>query len=203
MGKVKILSEERILDSYIKIDKATVEHEMPNGEKTTYSRFKVDRPDAVVALVCNKSENTVILVRQFRYPVASNGYKENVLEAVAGKIDSGETPMQAVVRELEEEIGYIIPEHSLTFIGETFVSPGYTTEKFHLFIAQVDNTMKISEGGGLASEHEDIELVELHMDTFIGMLQNNEIKDAKTFMLAQALVLRKISADLSSVLLGL
>lgn len=192
MGRVSIISEERVFDSYLKVDKANVEHELNDGEKATYSRFKLTRPDAVVALVCNLDEQKVIMVRQFRYPVASTNAGENILEAVAGKIDAGEDPKQALVRELEEEIGYRVPEEKLDFICEAYVSPGYTTEKFHLFIVQVTNDMRVSDGGGLATEHEDIELVEIPLDDFIDLFKNGELRDAKTIMLAQALIIKSV-----------
>lgn len=98
---IKTHSEARDYNEYFKIDKIIVD-EFEDGKYTTsYSRYKLTRPDAVTILVFNEDTQNVILVKQFRYPIMGH-VKENILEAVAGKIDAGESPKRAAVRELEE-----------------------------------------------------------------------------------------------------
>jgi hypothetical protein len=65
------------------------------------------------------------------------------------------------------------------------MSPGAVTEKIHFFVAEYDPTMKIGSGGGLASEGEDIEVVELPIDEALEMVGDGRIVDAKTIMLLQ------------------
>ena len=74
------------------------EVELPNGKRTT--REVVEHADAVVVLPLDQS-GRALLVRQYRYPIG-----QDLLEAPAGGIDSGEAPEQAAQRELQEEIGY-------------------------------------------------------------------------------------------------
>ena len=179
MGKVTVISEERVYDEYLKIDKGIVKHEK-NGSTEEYSRYKLTRPDAVACLVLNKDTDKFILVKQFRFPIAHRE-GENVLEVAAGKIDEGETPREAAVRELKEELGYEIDPKELEDAHSLYASPGYSTEKIHFFIAYVTNDMKISDGGGLESEHEDIEIVEIDTFSLTEMVARGEITDLKTY----------------------
>lgn len=182
--KIKVLDEERAFDSYFKVDRALIHHQLTETEATTYSRYKLTRPDAVTILVFNEDTKKVILVKQFRYPIIHHT-TENVLEAVAGKIDKGETPEQAAVRELHEEVGYKISESQLGTPIEIFASPGYSTEKIYIFLAVVKNSDKDpNAGGGVAGEHEDIEIVEIDIHEFMSKIKSNEIKDSKTIISA-------------------
>ena len=65
------------------------------------------------------------------------------------------------------------------------MSPGAVTEKIHFFVAEYDPTMKVGSGGGLASEGEDIEVLELTLDQALAMIGDGRIVDAKPIMLLQ------------------
>lgn len=182
--QIRVLTEERVLDAYFKVDMAEVEETQLDNTSITYSRFKLTRPDAVTILVFNEDTNQVILVKQFRYPIIHHT-SENVLEAVAGKIDAGETPKQAAIRELLEEIGYRIPESRLSNPIEIFASPGYSTEKIYIFLAVVKNSDRDHDfGGGIQTEHENIEIIEMDVKEFLRQVHSNEIKDSKTIIAA-------------------
>ncbi len=90
----------------------------------------LDKSDAVCFVLFNETKEKVILVKQFR-----PGPKDYTLEIVAGLIDKGENPEEAVFRELREETGYT--EEDVTDIKKLpqglFVSPGYTTENLYFF----------------------------------------------------------------------
>jgi nudix-type nucleoside diphosphatase (YffH/AdpP family) len=124
----------------------------------------------------------VVLVRQLRYPAYVNGYDDLLIEAPAGLLD-GETPELRIRAEAEEEIGYRLGEIKKIF--EAFMSPGAVTEKVHFFVAEYQPAMKIGTGGGLASEGEDIEVLELPFDEALAMTSDRRIVDAKTIMLLQ------------------
>ena len=72
------------------------------------------------------------------------------------------------------------------------MSPGSVTEVLHFFIAAYSKSMKISEGGGIEHEQEDIEVLEISIDKAMKMIETNEIKDAKTIMLLQYVKLYNI-----------
>jgi ADP-ribose pyrophosphatase len=179
---IKTHSELREYNDYFKIDSITVDEFEDGIYKSTYKRFRLTRQDAVTVLVFNEDTNSVILVKQFRYPISHHS-DENILEAVAGKIDAGETPSQAAVRELWEEIGYKIPVERLGKSIEMFASPGYSTEKITIFLAVVkDSDKDPGAGGGVQGEHENIEVVEMDINEFMQKIQSNEIKDSKTII---------------------
>jgi len=101
-----------------------------------------------------------------------------------------ESAEACIVREVEEETGYKIsrPEK----IGEAYMSPGAVTEIIHFFIAEYADNDKVGEGGGLLSEHEDIEVLELDFAQVWSMLDAGEIRDAKTIILLQHAKLHNI-----------
>ena len=65
------------------------------------------------------------------------------------------------------------------------MSPGSVTEKLHFFVAEYDPAMRVGSGGGLADEGEDIEVLELPIDSALAMISDGRIVDAKTIMLLQ------------------
>jgi nudix-type nucleoside diphosphatase (YffH/AdpP family) len=121
-------------------------------------------------------------VRQFRYPAFVNGCDDLLIEAAAGLLDN-ETPEARIRAEAEEETGYRLGE--ITKIFEAFMSPGAVTEKLHFFVAEYEPRMRVGTGGGIASEGEEIEVLELPIDQALAMIRDGRIADAKTIMLLQ------------------
>lgn len=183
---IELISEERDYDKYLKIDKATVKETSESGEETTYSRFKLTRPDAVAVILYNSDDDTVVLIKQHRYPTHGK-VTGDIFEIVAGKMDEGEDPAETAIREVEEEVGYKIPEDKLIYKSSFFVSPGYSSEIIHLYAASVTNSDRVSNGGGLQGEHENIEIFHIPAPEFFNMFVTGEIIDAKSIIGANAL----------------
>jgi len=197
MEKIKVLSESRALDSYFKVDKALVSHDKGDGTTETYPRYKLTRPDAVAVLIVNEDTEKVTLVKQFRYPIADKE-PNGVLEIVAGKMDEGETPEQTAIREVMEEVGYEINLECLSLPTIAYASPGYSSEKIYTYIATVNNKMKVASGGGLESEHESIEIIEIEVQKFMEMVRDGEIIDSKTLIAAYNLLLQSLQLLIDS-----
>jgi nudix-type nucleoside diphosphatase (YffH/AdpP family) len=125
---------------------------------------------------------TLILTRQFRFPAFVNGHDGMLIEAPAGLLDQA-TPEARIRAEAEEETGYRVG--TVRKIFEAFMSPGSVTEKLHFFVAEYDTAAKSGNGGGVASEGEDIEVLELPFATALRMVESGEIADGKTIMLLQ------------------
>jgi nudix-type nucleoside diphosphatase (YffH/AdpP family) len=177
------LKDVRVLsDRHYTLKSATFDWRRADGEWQTQRREIFDRGDAAALLPYNLPQRTVVLVRQLRYPAYVNGYDDLLIEAPAGLLD-GETPEERIRAEAEEEIGYRLGEIKKIF--EAFMSPGAVTEKIHFFVAEYRPAMKIGAGGGLASEGEDIEVLELPVDEALAMTADRRIVDAKTIMLLQ------------------
>jgi nudix-type nucleoside diphosphatase (YffH/AdpP family) len=130
----------------------------------------------------NLANRTVVLTRQFRLPAYLAGHDDLLIEAAAGMLDD-DTPENRIRAEAEEEIGYRL--HDVRKVFEAFMSPGSVTEKLHFFVAEYEAAMRISDGGGLADEGEDIEVLELSIDSALAMIADGRIADAKTIMLLQ------------------
>jgi ADP-ribose pyrophosphatase len=82
-----------------------------------------------------------------------------------------------------EETGFRVRD--IRFLFKSYTSPGSSTEVIHFFAATVDTTDRISDGGGLTEEHEDIEVLEIPLREALAMIETGEIFDAKTIMLLQ------------------
>jgi nudix-type nucleoside diphosphatase (YffH/AdpP family) len=189
---VKIIEESRVYDGYTKVDEALIAYQTKNGEYSNYKRQKVTRPDAVTGLVYNTDNESVILVKQHRYPIQTEKRSGFIYEAVAGTMEKGEDPKKTFIRECFEEIGYILDEQKVEYCFSAYASPGYSTEKVHYFIATVNKKNKAKgAGGGLKSENENIEVCEINYLIFKGMMDGN-IDDAKTKLLAYEAHYRKL-----------
>jgi nudix-type nucleoside diphosphatase (YffH/AdpP family) len=180
--RVRIKNVEILSDDYYLLKKTRFEYRRANGEWQEQTRETYNRGNCATILPYNLAQHTVILVRQFRYPAYVNGYDDLLIEAAAGVLD-GEAPEVRIRAEAEEETGYRLGEVKKIF--QAFSSPGTVTEKQHFFIAEYDPAMRISSGGGLADEGEDIEVLELPIDQALAMIVDGGIVDAKTIMLLQ------------------
>jgi nudix-type nucleoside diphosphatase (YffH/AdpP family) len=172
---VRLLSNEHYVLKAVAFD-----YRRGNGEWQTLHREVFDRGHAAALLPYNPSSRTVVLLRQFRLPAYLSGHDDLMVEAVAGMLDD-ETPEKRIRAEAEEETGYRL--HHVRKVFEAFMSPGAVTEKLHFFVAEYDPSMRIGDGGGIAEEGEDIEVLELPIDQAIAMIADGRIADAKTIML--------------------
>ena len=180
---IKIKSKDLLSDNWYHLYKVTYDIRNSEGEWETQIREVYDRGNGAVILLYNKVKRTVILTRQFRLPSYLNGNKSGLLiEACAGLLEE-DNAEECVIRETEEETGYKISKVEKIF--ESYMTPGAVTEILHFFVAEYDSNMKVSEGGGLEEEQEDIEVLELDFDKAYRMIRAGGIKDAKTIMLMQ------------------
>ncbi len=179
--KIQITKTELLSDNWYLLNKVTFEFTPENGEPEIQRREVYDRGNGAAILLYNKAKQTVILTRQFRLPTFLNGNESGMMiEVCAGLLDE-KNPEDCIKRETEEETGYRIQDVKKVF--EAYMSPGAVTEILYFFTAEYQPEMKVSEGGGLASEHEYIEVLELDFNQALEMVYNGEIRDAKTIML--------------------
>jgi nudix-type nucleoside diphosphatase (YffH/AdpP family) len=190
MANIQIIKSEVLSDNWYVLRKITYEFTQPNGTVQVHSREAYDRGNGATILLYNKEAGTVILTRQFRLPTYVNGNPDGMMiEACAGLLDQ-DNPEDCIRRETEEETGYKITEIQKVF--EAYMSPGSVTEILYLFIAAYSKSMKVSDGGGVEHEQENIEVLEIPIHQAMEMVQSGEIKDAKTMMLLQYIKLHGI-----------
>lgn len=180
---ITILKNELLSDNWYFLNKVTFDYKMGSENSETQVREVYDRGNGAVILLYNRANKTVVLTRQFRLPTYLNGNLSGmVIEACAGLLD-GDNPMDCIIRETEEETGYRLSAVKKVF--QSYMSPGSVTEILHFFIGEYQSEMKVSEGGGVANEHENIEVLEYPFDIAYQMIASGEIIDAKTIMLLQ------------------
>ena len=162
----KMVSSQTIFDG--KIIKVTLDQaQLPDG--TLAAREVVYHPGGVAVLALDE-DKTVYLVRQYRYPI-----QQLLLELPAGKLDHGaeEDPVLGAQRELSEETGLEAAEW--TYLGYTLASPGFCTEKLHMYLARGLTRKKqhLDEDEFLNAESHDLE-------ELVQMIYDCKIQDGKT-----------------------
>ena len=180
--RIRVHNVRVLSDNHYTLKTTTFEWRRGNGEWQVQHRESYDRGNGATLLPYNLARRTVVLVRQFRYPAYVNGYDDLLIEAAAGLLDNA-SPEARIRAEAEEETGYRLGEIKKIF--EAFMSPGSVTEKLHFFVAAYEPSMQVGSGGGIADEGEDIEVLELSIDSALDMIGDGRIADAKTIMLLQ------------------
>jgi len=180
---IKMKSVDILSDNWYTLRKYTYDYLNAKGEYETQEREAYDRGNGAAILLYNKQKYTVVLTRQFRLPSYVNGNLSGMLiESCAGLLDN-DNPEVCIRKESEEETGYKL--QFVQKIMEAYMSPGAVTEILHYFVAEYNEEMKVSEGGGLEEEQENIEVLELDFDVAYNMIATGEIRDGKTIILLQ------------------
>ncbi|MEJ7738957.1 MAG: GDP-mannose pyrophosphatase NudK [Chitinophagaceae bacterium] len=178
---VRIQKTEILCHNWHTLKKVTYDYLKKDGSWQTQSREAYDRGNGATILLYNREQRSVILTRQFRLPTFINGNETGMLiEACAGLLDL-DNAEDCIKRETEEETGYQILQVQKIF--EAYMSPGSVTEILYFFVAEYSKEMKVADGGGLAHDEEDIEVMEIPLESAINMIHEGKIKDGKTIML--------------------
>ncbi|RZJ64368.1 MAG: NUDIX domain-containing protein [Flavobacterium sp.] len=186
---IKIREKITLSDNHYLLEKVTLDYTF-DGKTETQSREVYDRGNGATVLLYNKEYGNVVLIRQFRLPTFLNQNPTGmVIEACAGLVDEND-PDDTVRREAIEETGCHIEKVKKVF--SAYMSPGAVTEILHCYVAEYTKEMKQSEGGGLANEHEHIQILEMPFTKALEMIASGEIVDAKTIMLLQYAQINKL-----------
>lgn len=162
----------RILRVKAQIDSDEVEREVE------------DHGRAVAVLPYDAERGVVLLARQVRVPVLLCGHPSTLLEVAAGMVEHDHA-RQTVLREAGEELGLNLK--SLEHVAGAWASPGVSTEFLDLYLAPYSLADRISPGGGLASEHEKISVVEMQIAAAWELMKRQELMDLKTLALLMLL----------------
>ena len=177
--------------------RTTYDYRRRDGSWSREQRETYDRGDGATVLLYDPDRETVLLTRQFRFPVYVNGHPDGMfVETAAGLLD-GDDPAAAIRREAAEELG--VEVGVLEPVFNVWTSPGSVTERVHCFAARYSVDSRVGSGGGLADDGEDIEAVELPFAEALKRIDSGEIADAKTIMLLQWAALRGPFRDLTSI----
>lgn len=180
---IRNIEKTLLSDNWYTLNKFSFELKGHSGQWQHQEREVYDRGNGATILLYNIEKKTVVLTRQFRMPTYVNGNHDGMLiESCAGLLDQ-DNPEVCIKRETEEETGFKVERVKKVF--EAYMSPGSVTEMLYFFIAEYSDSMKVSDGGGLEHEQENIEVLELDFQLACSMMESGEIKDGKTIMLLQ------------------
>ena len=183
-NNLKNITKTNLSKEWARLDRIDYDYQFKNGDWKSVSRECYNRGNGAAILLYNAKKGTVILTRQFRMPVYEQNQSEGMsIEVCAGAIDNNDGALETILRETEEEVGYRI--NNAKQVLSAYTSPGALTEKMYLFVAEYVDEMQINDGGGLESENEEIEVLELPFSKALEMIKTEEIIDAKTIMLLQ------------------
>jgi nudix-type nucleoside diphosphatase (YffH/AdpP family) len=184
---VRIVDVELVATAWHVLRRTTFEQRDRAGAWVRKTAETYDRGNGATILLYDAERRTVLLTRQFRYPVYVNGHPDGMLiEAAAGLLDDDE-PEAAIRREAIEETGHEVGE--IEHVFDVYMSPGSVTERLHFYAAPYSAETAVHAGGGIADEGEQIDLVELGIDEALTQIGTG-ILDAKTIMLLQWAALR-------------
>lgn len=186
--RVRIVETQVLSDDWYLLKKTTFDFLRRDGVWQRQSRETYDRGDGATILLFNRQMQRVVLTRQFRFPVFVNGHDGMLIEAAAGLLDNA-SPEERIRAEAEEETGYRVQNVQKVF--EAYMSPGSVTEKLHFFVGEYDADSRVSDGGGVEAEGEDLEVIEMPLADALHAIRQGSIVDAKTIMLLQFVALNR------------
>lgn len=158
----KIIYQGRILDLHVD------EIELPDGKRSIREVVEHHGGVCVAALT---EYNSLLFVRQYRYP-----YHKELLELPAGKLEKGEDPLEAGIRELEEECG--VKAETVIPMGQVYPTVAYCSEIIHLFLAKgLTRTQQHLDDG------EFLSVEKISLDEAVELVMSGEITDSKTVAL--------------------
>lgn len=186
--RVRVVDVELVGSGWHVLRRTTFDYRHGDGTVTREQRETYDRGNGATILLYDADRRTVLLTRQFRYPVYVNDHPDGMLvETAAGLLDD-DSPEDAIRREAAEETGVEVGE--LQHVFDVYMSPGSVTERLHFYAAPYSPENRLGAGGGLAEEGEDIDVLELPFDGCLDMIADGRIADAKTILLLQWAALR-------------
>ena len=143
--------------------------EFSNGSTRVYERL-VSRGNGAVLVIPMLNDDTVLMIYEY-----SGGTDRYELGLTKGKIDKGETPIEAAGRELKEEIGY--GAKKLTFLKTITLAPGYQSSETHIVLAE-DSYEEQADG----DEPEPLEVVEHKLSDLEELTYKQDLTEARSIL---------------------
>jgi ADP-ribose diphosphatase len=174
-SEIKLHELKRSHLGYFRTDTLTLEHPRFDGAMSDcISREVFLTGDAAIVLPYDPRRDRILLIEQFRMgPYGRGDLRPWTLEPVAGRVDVGETPLQAAKRECVEEAGLNLSK--LLPVANYYPSPGEVSTFFYTFVGLCDLPDKAAGFGGLDSEAEDIRSHVISFDQAEALMKSSEI----------------------------
>ncbi|MEQ8248544.1 MAG: NUDIX domain-containing protein [Alphaproteobacteria bacterium] len=175
--KAEIIRRDTVYQGYFDLEEVAFKHTtVDGGMSPAINRLVLNVGEVAAGLLIDRHRRRVVLVEQFRLPALDRdgGW---LTEVVAGRVDPGETPVDAFRRETLEEAGYEIADP--VQIHRFYPASGTLAEHMTLFCAELGQ--RVNEGGGTDAD-EDIRVLDWSYAEFFSALDNGRIIDAKTII---------------------
>ena len=186
---VQVLARTTIARGVGLLERVTLAYRRYDGRPQDVEREVYTRGDAAAILLYDPTRGTIILERQVRPAAFLNGGEVELIEVPAGKLE-GLEPARRIVEEVLEETGYRIDPPREVFVG--YMSPAAFSEKLTFFVAPYSPGRRVSDGGGLDEEGEDIQVFETTLEAALAMIDRREIIDIKTIALLHYAALHRL-----------
>lgn len=194
-GIYREVSSQVLSDDWGVLTKFEYELKRRTGDWQRQTRETYDRGNGATCLLHNPETGHVVLTRQFRLPVFLNGGLTSLIETPAGLLEGADAE-ERMRAELIEETGFRID--TLTHLYDVYMSPGSVTEYLAFFMGVYRSGDQTSEGGGSYAEGEDIEVLQVPLSKAIQMIASGDIRDAKTIILLQHLMIENLQRTQST-----
>lgn len=181
-GTYRIISSKIMAKGWSSLSQLRVNGTRRDGRTVELIREVADHGHGASILPVDHTRGLCLLVRQWRAGAAFAGHEGWLIETCAGLLDADD-PEGCARREALEELGTQV--HNITPVGQCFSSPGAVSEHISLFMGTYGEEDRLTEGGGLHDEDEDIEVLEMPLAAAYAMIATGEIVDAKTIILLQ------------------
>ncbi len=172
---IRLRRRSLVYSAFFSVEEYELTHDrFAGGHGAELNRAAFVSGDAITVLPYDPVRDRVLLVEQFRAgPYARGDAQPWLLEAIAGRIDGGESPEEAVLREAQEEAG--ISLRDLQLVGQYYPTPGAKTEYLFGYLATADLPDEAAGLGGLEGEGEDIRAHVISFDRAMELLESGEI----------------------------
>ncbi|WP_419912209.1 NUDIX domain-containing protein [Hoeflea sp.] len=180
--RLRLRGTQSLHEGWSSLKSTTFDFQRRDGRWQTLKRDVFDCGHGATVLLYDLERRTVVLVRQFRYAAFDAGHDDLIIETPAGLLDDV-APEERVRVETEQETGFRVSV--VTKVFEAFMSPGAVNQKVFCYVAPYTPANRVSDGGGLIDEGEDIEVLELDFDEAYAMIGDGRIQDGKAIMLLQ------------------
>lgn len=192
--RIRVKNRKALSNGWAYLEQVVFEYLRRDGDWQIQHREIYHRGHGAAVLLYNLDTSTIVLTKQFRFPAWDVGDDGFLIEVPAGIIEH-KKPEETVRAETEEETGFIIDKP--TFLFRAYASPGSVTEQLHYFCAPYDSAKRKHQGGGVAGEGEDIEVLEVGINEAVAWINEGRIIDAKSIILIQYAQLHLFSAGLT------
>ena len=181
---VEIKARDIKYQGFFRIDQYQLKHRLFNGNWSDFfSREIFERGDAVVLIPFDSKSQQVMLIQQFRAGAVRTEDNPWCIEFIAGMFGENESPIEVAIREAQEEAELDIKHEDITHVMNYLSSPGGTSEKLYMYLADIDLTnIKSGTVAGLDHENEDIKSYKVSLDVALQWLADGKINNASTII---------------------